>query len=511
MICVIVGQVKSLNVVTENNFMKTKNILEQDTLFYISSGNIKNNIKIKKQGEVYTPSFIVDNILNIAGYKGSNILKKKIIDNSSGDGAFLVEIVKRYIEEYKKKFNKIDKKLLVELSEYIYGIEIDEMGYKKSIDNLNNVLKEFNIFKKINWKIKLANTLEVNGYDKKMDFVVGNPPYVRIHNLNGNYNNVKKYKFAQDGMTDLYLVFFEIGLKMLKSDGKMCLITPSSFLNSKAGFELRKYIKNEKKMSEIVDLEHFQPFYGITTYTVITLFENDKKNSFVKYYKYNFKKKEKKDLKKINYDLLFIENKIFLANNNDLKKIKNIIENDKKIVDVKNAFATLSDNFFIKKNFEFSEFVIDIYKASTGEKKRCLFPYDKNGEPLSIEKIKKNKKVYNYFLNSKSELKKRSIKCEEEWFLFGRSQGLKDIKKDKIFINTIIKNKDSLKIKKIKKNTGVYSGLYILTKISFEKIEKVLRSDDFVDYVKNLKKYKSGGYYTFSSLELKQYLNYKLN
>ena len=75
-----------------------------------------------------------------------------------------------------------------------------------------------------------------------MDFVFGNPPYVRVHNLENIYGEVKKFKFTEGGMTDLFIVFFEIGFKMLTRKGSMCLITPSSWLNSLAGRNLRKYI-----------------------------------------------------------------------------------------------------------------------------------------------------------------------------------------------------------------------------------------------------------------------------
>jgi hypothetical protein len=36
-------------------------------------------------------------------------------------------------------------------------------------------------------------------------------------------------------------------------------------------------------------------------------------------------------------------------------------------------------------------------------------------------------------------------------------------------------------------------------------------SSDFLDYVSVLGKYKNGGYYTFSSSDVKKYLIYKLN
>ena len=64
---------------------------------YIQNGD-KMISKTKEKGVVYTPQYIVKIILDQANYKGEKILRKHVIDNSCGDGAFLVEITNRYIE-----------------------------------------------------------------------------------------------------------------------------------------------------------------------------------------------------------------------------------------------------------------------------------------------------------------------------------------------------------------------------------------------------------------------------
>ena len=97
------------------------------------------------------------------------------------------------------------------------------------------------------------------------------------------------------------------------------------------------------------------------------------------------------------------------------------------------------------------------------------------------------------------------------WFLFGRSQGVLDVKKNKIAINSLIKDIDTIKLNEVPAGKGVYSGLYILTEFSFEKIKSILQTEDFVKYISLLKNYKSGGYYTYSSKDLEMYLNYKLS
>ena len=61
----------------------------------------------------------------------------------------------------------------------------------------------------------------------------------------------------------------------------------------------------------------------------------------------------------------------------------------------------------------------------------------------------------------------------------------------------------------VKRGEGLYSGLYIITdyNIPFDDIISIIRTDEFVDYVKMLKKYKSGGYYTYNSKDVEQYIN----
>ena len=72
-------------------------------------------MEIKNLGQVFTPKQIVNDILNVSNYKGKNILKKHVIDNSCGDGAFLVEIIDRYIKALLYRIILDEKKHIKEL------------------------------------------------------------------------------------------------------------------------------------------------------------------------------------------------------------------------------------------------------------------------------------------------------------------------------------------------------------------------------------------------------------
>lgn len=463
---------------------------------------------VKKHGRVYTPDYIVNLILDFGGYKTTEILQKHVIDNSCGDGAFLVEIANRYCFNFLQVSDDLSK-LKNELEKYIHGIELDELECENCKENLDKVALGYGI-SDIHWDMLNADTLFVEHYNGKMDYVFGNPPYVRVHNLDNSYESVKKFKFAEGGMTDLFIVFFEIGFKMLAKNGLMCLITPSSWLNSLAGKNLREYILTHHNMSGVIDLEHFQPFEA-STYTLISKFSNRQECKKIEYFNYDGKAHEKCFQDCIPYDNIQVGANIYLSKNENLEILRKIkFSHSYKYVSVKNGFATLADKVFIG-DFDFTEGTIKILKASTGKWSKCVYPYDSYGSPLPIASFMKYTEAYNYLLAQKKMLgKDRDFKDDGYWYLFGRTQALKDVSKNKYAINTIVRDIQSIKLEFVPKGCGIYSGLYILTDIEFDTIRQFILSEDFIEYVRLLKNYKSGGYYTYTSKDIEQYLNYKL-
>ena len=466
----------------------------------------------KTKGRVYTPDYIVKNILDMAQYNGAYILKKHIIDNSCGDGAFLCEIVNRYCKNAIEQGVSTNE-LKTELETYVHGIEIEPIEHKKCLDNLNELAKKYNISATINWDILCSDALLVDKYNGKMDFVLGNPPYVRVHNLDSAFDKVKTYSFAQDGMTDLYIVFYEIGLKMLNENGILGYITPSSFFNSLAGNYMRKYLVKENLIEKLVDLKHFQVFCT-TTYTTIVILNKKHNSHELEYYQFDNKNLIPYYVETLTPSDYYIANNFYFSTKRNLALLKKVFFNLEHCnIKVKNGYATLCDDVFIG-SFEFiSKFIIPVVKASRGERKQIIYPYDKNGKLVPEIEILSDKKLYDYLLNKKSLLLKRSFenKANLYWYAFGRSQALNDTYKDKIAINSLLRSAKDIKIISAPVGTGVYSGLYLIgDNKDLMKAKTLLKSDEFSTYISLLGKYKSGGYYTFSSKDIKAYLDYKL-
>lgn len=181
-------------------------------------------------------------------------------------------------------------------------------------------------------------------------------------------------------------------------------------------------------------------------------------------------------------------------------------------VQVKNGFATLADKIFVGK-FPFTAGTITVVKASRGEWKRCIFPYSPEGKPLPENVFRTlAPDAYAVLVAHKDLLRsERDVHGAETWFLFGRSQALNDVSKKKIAVNTIVRDISDIKLVPVPAGSGVYSGLYILTECDVETVRESLCSEEFLRYLRTLKNYKSGGYYTFSAKDLCLFLNFSLS
>ena len=463
----------------------------------------------KENGRFYTPDFIVDTILNLSGYCGEQLLKKHAIDNSCGDGAFLRRMVRRYCEEALKIKTDLQS-LKKELETYIHGIEIEATEHQKCIESMSDVAAEFGV-SDVKWDVICADALNITKYDGMMRYVLGNPPYVRVHNL-AESAEVKKFSFSQNGMTDLFIVFYELGIRMLDENGVLGYITPSSYFNSVAGAYMRKYLSDSNLLKTVVDLQHFQAF-SATTYTAITILQNGRSDSGMDYYRFDAAKKMPCYVDTLQPSDYGISGDFCFATKSELENMRRIYCNSgKSDISVKNGYATLCDPVFIH-DFEFeSKYVIPVIKASKGSEKKIFFPYNENGVLVDEEALKKDLPLYDYLISNKERLVKRSNEkdAEKYWYAFGRSQAINDTFRDKLSINSLLRDENDFKFVKAPAGTGVYGGLYITSDtVPCEEIINALKTKEFISYVTLLGKYKSGGYYTFSSKDVKRFLDYK--
>ncbi len=110
--------------------------------------------------------------------------------------------------------------------------------------------------------------------DSGFDVVIGNPPYIRIQTLKQKDPKLvaffkNHYASAAKGNYDIYVVFIEAGLRLLKADGHLAYICPHKFFNADYGEPTRALISKGKHLRHIVHFGDEQVFFGATIYTCL--------------------------------------------------------------------------------------------------------------------------------------------------------------------------------------------------------------------------------------------------
>ncbi len=102
------------------------------------------------------------------------------------------------------------------------------------------------------------------------DIVIGNPPYVRRTELNSEMKKLfeKKY-FSAYKQYDLYILFIERALELLKDQSTLCFINPIKFFSSDYGLNIRKIIVNENRLVSVLNVSQINVFENAMTYPCI--------------------------------------------------------------------------------------------------------------------------------------------------------------------------------------------------------------------------------------------------
>jgi hypothetical protein len=89
------------------------------------------------------------------------------------------------------------------------------------------------------------------------DAVIGNPPYVRQEQLAPLKPYLQAaYAETYHGMADLYIYFYQQGLRLLRRGGRMSYIVTNKWLRAGYGEPLRAFFARESVIEQIIDFGH---------------------------------------------------------------------------------------------------------------------------------------------------------------------------------------------------------------------------------------------------------------
>ncbi|CAN5839658.1 hypothetical protein BH23ACT11_BH23ACT11_13110 [soil metagenome] len=112
------------------------------------------------------------------------------------------------------------------------------------------------------------------GDEAGFDAVVGNPPYVRQEAL-GPVKPYFKEAYAETyhGVADLYVYFYQLGLRQLRRGGRMSYIVTNKWLRAGYGEPLRGYFAEEDALVEILDFGHAPIFPDADVFPCIVVLQ----------------------------------------------------------------------------------------------------------------------------------------------------------------------------------------------------------------------------------------------
>lgn len=500
-------------------------------------------------GAVYTPHYIKDYIVKNAFKSLAKCDYEQVIvgDISCGTGAFLYTVA-RHIKE------KTDKSFFDIFRNNIFGLDISEYTIERAkilltllalSNGEDREYFEFNLY--------VGNALNFNWYKEYhnfngFDMVVGNPPYVRAKHLSNETKALmSNWEVTKSGNADLYIPFFEIGLKYLKDRGILGYITVNTFKRSVNARKLREFFKDNQLNISMLDFGSHQVFNKKTTYTCMVFIENSI-SKYIKYEKIAPKDIiEKRDFSKIDYKLLDTH-KGWLLNKKEtlinIRKIENIGIPLGDKYPIKNGLATLSNDIFIFKPIKEDDkyYYLQDEKLHKIEKNICrdvikpnrlkkedeiealtekiIFPYyEKETKIYNIVSTKKEvfeedyfkdnfPYAYNYLKSHEKQLLNRDKgkPTKYKWYEFGRTQALADYG-EKLFFPYMAGQ--PYFVYTDKEDLLFYAGYAIFLDAKSEReiqvLKRILESEVFWYYIKETSKPYSGNFYAMAKNYVKDF------
>ena len=368
----------------------------------------------KAHGVVNTKPEVVAKMLDLVEYKSDrNLSNTKVLEPSAGTGAFAIEIIKRLHESsVKYKFD------FQESLSNLHLCEIDKSISSQLKTNINRLLKALNSdTNSINIYIHDFLRLKIN---EKFDIVIGNPPYVRNENIPEDLKAIYQSTYRTfTHRSDLYIPFYEKGLKLLNECGSLSYVCSNRWLKNQYGKKLRELITKQYHIKSIIDLEKAKIFeedvLGYPAITTIVNSQNDVPSSYSEVFDLDtFLDFEQDDSNSISLNPNSSNWFAYSYKGESYERFISKIEEQN--FKVRIGVATGRDSVFISNTFQGKiedELLIPIItskgvKASTIQWKGnyIINPFNDNGHLINLDEFPLAKK---YFLENKEELSKRHI------------------------------------------------------------------------------------------------------
>ncbi|HEX4232209.1 MAG TPA: Eco57I restriction-modification methylase domain-containing protein [Bryobacteraceae bacterium] len=235
------------------------------------------------KGVVYTKPWVVDLLLNLAGYtSGKNLVDAVAIEPAAGNGAFFGPMVERLLGSCQRLGRPLS-----DCADSLVAFELDEHSAGRAralaIETLLHRGAAPDLAESIVAKWVHAGDYLLEAVNRNADFVIGNPPYVRLESIPEEASAMyRKAYHTMRGRADLYVAFFEAALTQLNDDGVCAFICADRWMRNQYGGDLRRLITSAFAVETMIEMHDAGAFHDeVDAYPAITVIRRRKQTSTV--------------------------------------------------------------------------------------------------------------------------------------------------------------------------------------------------------------------------------------
>jgi adenine-specific DNA-methyltransferase len=237
-----------------------------------------------EHGEVFTRGWVVELILDLVGYTpDKDLCDTKLIEPACGGGAFLGAIASRVSASC-----RTHGRPLTDATEAVRAFDLLDHNVEQSRALTTRALQDEGWAPTDAEQIAAAwvcqgDYLLQADSDHRADYVVGNPPYIRLEDVPDD--RMAAYRDAcptMSGRADIYIGFYETALRSLTPGGRLGFICADRWMRNQYGRALRRLVTRGFSMDLVLTMHDVDAFdEQVSAYPAITVISNRRQGSAV--------------------------------------------------------------------------------------------------------------------------------------------------------------------------------------------------------------------------------------
>lgn len=231
-----------------------------------------------EHGEVFTRKWVVEFILDLVGYTVERDLAGFIaVEPACGTGAFLGPLVERLSASCKRHRRPLEDTRNALRAYDLLPRNLDQARSAAVKILMHDGWPREQIEEVTAAWLHIGDYLLMSDDDQPVDFVVGNPPYIRLEDVPDA--RMRAYREAcrtMTGRSDIYVGFYEVALASLRIGGRLGFICADRWMRNQYGRVLRRLITDEYDLEVVISMHDVDAFEEqVAAYPAITILQRD--------------------------------------------------------------------------------------------------------------------------------------------------------------------------------------------------------------------------------------------